>query len=360
MHKYANISLFAQEIFRFGWSFIIGAMKSQIAMNKKLHNSKQPIDPQERSARIAVLAFPVFILAGAVLAMFIPQWFQPLTPAITPLLGFIMLTMGLTLTLPDFALIAKRPAVVLLGVLAQFGIMPLAAWLVGTLLDLDPALKFGLLMLGSVPGGTTSNVVTYLAKGDVALSVTLTSCSTILSPILTPLIMLFYADKTLQLDGAGLALGLVQTVLIPVIAGLVLRALFNRYVEKILPVMPWLSVFAIGVVVFTTVANSADTLKSAGMLILLAVILHNAIGYALGWLVGRIFGYSPAVNRAIAIEVGTQSAALSSKMSVQFYGADPIASAQAGLPGAVAAVWHNIAGALFAFMVRRFDARRTN
>lgn len=334
------------------------AIEEKTDVDAKVDSANRVVDPQERSARIAVLGFPVFILLGAVIAMFVPQWFQPLTPAITPLLGFIMLTMGLTLTLPDFALIAKRPVVVLIGVIAQFGIMSFAAWLVGTLLGLDPALKFGLLMLGSVPGGTTSNVVTYLAKGDVALSVTLTSCSTLLSPIVTPLLMLLYADKELQLDGVGLALGLVQTVLIPVIAGLVLRAVFNRYVERLLPAMPWLSVFAIGVVVFTTVANSAETLKTAGLLILFAVIVHNVIGYILGWLIGRAFGYHSAVNRAIAIEVGTQSAALSSKMSVQFYGVDSIVSAQAGLPGAVAAVWHNIAGALFAFIVRRIDARR--
>ena len=310
------------------------------------------LDPQERSAQIAVWAFPAFILAGGIIAMFFPEPFKPLNAAITPLLGFIMLTMGLTLTVPDFALIIKRPLPILVGVLAQFGIMPAAAWLVGTALGLDPALKFGLLMLGSVPGGTTSNVVAYLAKGDVALSVTVTSCSTLLSPFVTPLLMLLYADTSVPLDGVGMAISLVETVLIPVLAGLVLRTCLDRFIEKFLPALPWLAVLAIGIVVFSTVAINSDTLKTVAWLILVAVIAHNAIGYVLGYLVGKACGYSVAASRSISIEVATQSAALASKMGPQFFGGNPAAA----LPGAVAAVWHNVAGAIFAFLMRRVDA----
>ncbi len=188
---------------------------------------------EDRSAAIAVTGFPLFILAGAILAFFFPAPFLPLANYITYFLMIIMFAMGLTLTIPDFKEIARRPWPVFVGVVAQFVIMPLLAVAVAKLLGLNEMLTLGLLMLGSVPGGTSSNVIAYLAKGDVALSVAMTSVSTLVSPIMTPLLMLWLAGQTTEVDAAGMAWSLAQTVLLPVIGGLIIRYFFDGFVEKI-------------------------------------------------------------------------------------------------------------------------------
>lgn len=291
---------------------------------------------EDRSAAIAVTAFPLFILVGTAIAFFFPAPFQPWSQYITYFLMIIMFGMGLTLTIPDFQEIARRPWAILLGVVAQFVIMPLAA------------IAVGLLMLGSVPGGTSSNVITFLAKGDVALSVAMTSVSTLLSPIVTPMLMLALANQHTEVDGAGMALTLVQTVLLPVIGGLVLRYFLDKWIGLIAPVLPWISILGIGGVVFPTVANNTERLAAVGMIVFVAVLLHNVFGYVLGYLTGKLFRLPESNNRTMAVEVGTQSAGLASGMSAKFF------SPEAALPGAVAAVLHNITGAIYASVARRF------
>lgn len=311
---------------------------------KKKHPTAKEAD---RSAAIAVTAFPVFILAGTVLAFFFPAPFQPLTDYINIFLMIIMFAMGLTLTIPDFKMIAKRPVPVIIGVVAQFVIMPLLAIFVAWVLDLNPALAVGLLMLGSVPGGTSSNVITFLSKGDVALSVAMTSVSTLISPIMTPALMLLLADTRTDVDGWGMAVSLVQTVLLPVIGGLVIRTVVaNKYLDPIMPVLPWLSILGIGGVVFPAVANNADLLASVGLIVFVAVLMHNVLGYVLGYFAGRLFRLPEKAYRTMAVEIGTQSAGLASGMAGRFF------SPEAALPGAVAAVIHNITGAVYSAIVR--------
>ncbi|AGF73140.1 bile acid:sodium symporter family protein [Corynebacterium halotolerans] len=303
---------------------------------------------EDRSAAIAVTAFPLFILAGTALAFFFPAPFLPLSGYITYFLMIIMFAMGLTLTIPDFREIARRPLPVLLGVIAQFVIMPLSAILVARVLGLNPALAVGLLMLGSVPGGTSSNVITYLAKGDVALSVAMTSVSTLLSPIITPMLMLLLADTRTDVDGWGMALTLVQTVLLPVVGGLAIRYFADKWIGLVTPVLPWISILGIGGVVFPAVAGNAERLASVGLIVFAAVLAHNVFGYALGYVAGRVFGLPGSANRTMAVEIGTQSAGLASGMSAKFF------SPEAALPGAVAAVLHNITGAVYASIARKF------
>ncbi|MCS5480177.1 bile acid:sodium symporter family protein [Corynebacterium sp. YIM 101645] len=303
---------------------------------------------EDRSAAIAVTAFPLFILAGTAAAFFFPAPFEPLSQYITYFLMIIMFGMGLTLTLPDFKEIARRPWPILLGVIAQFVIMPLGAVLVARMLGLNEALAVGLLMLGSVPGGTSSNVITYLAKGDVALSVAMTSMSTLLSPVVTPMLMLFLADTRTDVDGLGMAISLVQTVLLPVIGGLAIRYFADKWINLITPVLPWISILGIGGVVFPAVATNSERLAAVGLIVFVAVLLHNVFGYVLGYVAGRIFRFPESANRTMAVEIGTQSAGLASGMSAKFF------SPEAALPGAVAAVLHNITGAVYASIVRRF------
>ncbi|MCP1387051.1 bile acid:sodium symporter family protein [Corynebacterium sp. TA-R-1] len=315
------------------------------------HAGGAPVEPEftaqkDRSAAIAVAAFPAFILAGAALAFFFPAPFLPLTQYITYFLMIIMFGMGLTLTIPDFKEVARRPVPVLIGVVAQFVVMPLSAVLVAKIFGLNPALAVGLLMLGSVPGGTSSNVIAYLSKGDVALSVAMTSVSTLVAPIMTPILMLLLAGANVEVNAAGMAKSLAQTILIPVIGGLVLRYLLDSWMEKISPVLPWISIIGIGGVVFPTVAKNREALIEVGLIVFLAVLAHNVLGYLLGYYAAKFTGQPESYRRTVAIEVGTQSAGLSSGMAGKFF------SPEAALPGAVAAVLHNITGAVYAWLVR--------
>lgn len=301
----------------------------------------------ERNTRIAVLLFPVLILLGGLCGMLMPQAFLGLSSWINPLLMVIMFCMGLTLTMPDFALVFKNPLPVLGGVAAQFIIMPSMGWLVATMLQLEPALAAGLILVGCAPGGTASNVVSYLARGNVALSVAMTSVSTLLAPLLTPALALWLAGQYMPVDAGSMAISVVQIVLIPVVLGIFLRMLFNRFVDKVSGALPWLSVLAITFVVTVIVAGSARTIVTAGLLVLVAVVLHNALGLALGYAIGILLRVPEDSRRTIAIEVGMQNSGLAGGLAKQYF------SPEAALPGAVFSVWHNLSGALIAAYWRR-------
>lgn len=279
--------------------------------------------------------------------MLMPQAFLGLSSWINPLLMVIMFCMGLTLTMPDFALVFKNPLPVLGGVAAQFIIMPSMGWLVATMLQLEPALAAGLILVGCAPGGTASNVVSYLARGNVALSVAMTSVSTLLAPLLTPALALWLAGQYMPVDAGSMAISVVQIVLIPVVLGIFLRMLFNRFVDKVSGALPWLSVLAITFVVTVIVAGSAQTIVTAGLLVLVAVVLHNALGLALGYAIGILLRVPEDSRRTIAIEVGMQNSGLAGGLAKQYF------SPEAALPGAVFSVWHNLSGALIAAYWRR-------
>lgn len=301
----------------------------------------------ERNSRIAVLLFPVLILLGGLCGMLMPQAFLGLSSWINPLLMVIMFCMGLTLTMPDFVLVFKNPLPVLGGVAAQFIIMPSMGWLVATMLQLEPALAAGLILVGCAPGGTASNVVSYLARGNVALSVAMTSVSTLLAPLLTPALALWLAGQYMPVDAGSMAISVVQIVLIPVVLGIFLRMLFNRFVDKVSGALPWLSVLAITFVVTVIVAGSAQTIVTAGLLVLVAVVSHNALGLALGYAIGILLRVPEDSRRTIAIEVGMQNSGLAGGLAKQYF------SPEAALPGAVFSVWHNLSGALIAAYWRR-------
>lgn len=306
---------------------------------------------QRRSNQLAVTVFPLLIIAGAVVAFLLPGAFAGWNLYIVPALVLIMFCMGLTLTLPDFALVLKRPLPVLMGVALQYLVMPILAWAIAMILDLPPQLAAGLILVGSVPGGTASNVVTYLARGDVALSVTMTSLSTALSPLLTPVITLWLAGQFLPVPAGEMALSLVQIVLIPIIGGLLLRTLFTRLVRRIEPVLPWISVLAITYVVVAVVSASTSVLMAAGIGLLAGVVLHNLLGYGLGYAVAAALRVPPASRRAVSVEVGMQNSGLASGLATQYF------TPEAALPGAVFSVWHNISGGLLASWWGRRPAR---
>ena len=306
-----------------------------------------PVPAADRTARIAVTVFPLLVLVAGVIGFTLPGPSSTLAPAVPWLLGAIMFCMGLTLTLPDFARIAKRPWMVLIGVVLQYGIMPFLAWIIALTLQLPPELAAGVILVGCAPGGTASNVVTYLSRGDTALSVTVTTCSTLLAPIATPLLTLWIAGAILEVPFQPMMISILQTVLIPVIGGLVVRIVFRSLIVKIQGIFPWLSTIAISLIVAAVVAGSADQIVQAGLLVFVAVVLHNGLGLLLGYLAAWSMRMTQRERRAISIEVGMQNSGLAASLAAAHF------SPLAALPAAVFSVWHNLSGALFAMIMGR-------
>ena len=221
--------------------------------------------------------------------------------------------------------------------------MPLAAFGVAYLLQLPPALAAGLVLLGSVPGGTASNVMVYLAKGNVPLSITMTSCSTLLAPIMTPFLLLIFAGQWMPVDALAMFMSIIQVIIIPIVLGLVVSRLLPKTVEKSLSIIPLISVLAIMIIISAIVAGNRENIASAGLLIFLAVFLHNAFGLFFGYLAAKLFKLSIQDRRAISIEVGMQNSGLGVSLAKAHF-ADPMTA----LPSAFAAVWHNISGPIIA------------
>ncbi|MGO2754420.1 bile acid:sodium symporter family protein [Brachybacterium alimentarium] len=309
--------------------------------------AKPALTSEDRSARIAVTVFPALILLAAAFGFFVPDVGQMLAPHTSLYLGVIMFAMGLTLTLPDFGLVARRPLPVLIGVVAQYVIMPLVGLGVSLLLQLPPELAVGVILVGCAPGGTSSNVITYLAKADTALSVTMTSISTLLAPLLTPLLTLWLAGSYLPVDAGSMAMSIVKMVLIPVIGGLVVRLVLGKLVDTVLPALPWVSVAGISLVVIAVVSGSTEAIVSAGAIVLLAVVLHNALGYLIGYWAARLLRQGERAARTTSIEVGMQNSGLAATLAASAF------SPAAALPAAIFSIWHNLSGAMLAMYYRR-------
>ena len=296
----------------------------------------------ERIGRVAGTWFPLVVLAAAAIAIVVPQAFLPIGPWINTLLGVIMLGMGLTLQPVDFAVIGKKPKAFAVGVVAQYVIMPRAAIGLALAFQLPPELLVGVVLVGSAPGGTASNVMVYLAKGDTALSVAMTTASTLIAPVLTPLLVLWLAGSYLPVDAWALFQSIIFIVLIPVVVGVLLRMLLPKVVQAILPWLPLVSVLGITLVVLAVVAGSASTILSVGLLVALVVILHNGVGYGLGFLAAKAVGLDESARRAVAIEVGMQNSGLAAGLARTHF------TPESALPAAIFSVWHNVSGSLLA------------
>jgi bile acid:Na+ symporter, BASS family len=296
-----------------------------------------------RVAELAGRWFAVLVVLGGVAGLVAPAQLTPVASQIPLFLGIIMFGMGLTLRGADFALVARRPWAVLVGVVAQFAVMPLVAWGVGTAFGLDGDAMLGMILVGAAPGGTASNVIVYLAKGDTALSVTLTAVSTLLAPVLTPALVLWLAGSQLDVTYGSLVTSIVQIVLVPVLAGLLVRTFAGRFVERyLLPYLPLVSVTAIVVVVAGIVAANADAVLGTGLLLALAVVVHNGIGLLLGYGAARAAGLDETARRAVSIEVGMQNSGLAASLATTHF------NPAAALPAALFSVWHNVSGSIVA------------
>ena len=253
-----------------------------------------------------------------------------------------MFGMGMTLRFADFKLVLQRPRDVFIGTVAQFGIMPFLAWVLAQAFSLPPELAAGVILVGTCPGGTSSNVMTYLARGDVALSVSMTMASTILAPIMTPLLTLWLAGQWIDIPAGKMMISIAQVVIAPILLGLVINHFFERPVQKAVKVLPLISVTAIVLIVGGVVSANASRIIETGALIMVVVMCHNLFGYTLGFLVAKALHMDMAKVKAVSIEVGMQNSGLATSLALLHFGA------AAAIPGALFSVWHNISGSLAA------------
>jgi BASS family bile acid:Na+ symporter len=307
--------------------------------------------------KISVFAgntFAVWVLLFAAFGLFFPDSFKWIGSYISILLGIVMFGMGMTLSLKDFKLIFKQPKGVIVGVLAQFIIMPSTAYLLAKGLNLPPEIAVGVILVGACPGGTASNVMTFLAKGNTALSVTVTSISTLLAPILTPAIIYLLASEWLPVSAGEMFISVAKMVLLPIILGLAVKGLLKEKVEKTLGVMPLVSVIAIMLIVSAVVSGSRDQILDTGLLVFAVVILHNGMGLLFGFLAAKLLKLNYADQKAISIEVGMQNSGLGAALAVAHF--SPVAA----VPSAIFSFWHNISGPLLAtYWGRKADKQKS-
>ena len=287
----------------------------------------------------------VLVLLTAVVSLAFPDVLLPVGMwVINPLLGLIMFGMGLTLKPHDFRIVLQRPKDILVGCLAQFTVMPLVAWGLAKAFSLPDELALGVILVGCCPGGTASNVITFLARGDLALSVGMTAMSTVLAPLLTPLLVWLMAGTLVDVDTVGMLLSILYVVIAPIIGGFLVQRFFPKFTQKAVVYLPAFSTLMIAAVVAMVVSHTADRLLSAGLLVIVVVVLHNLLGLTIGYTIGRLLRFSREKCIAISIEVGMQNSGLASSLAAIHFASFPLAT----IPGAVFSVWHNISGAITA------------
>ncbi len=290
------------------------------------------------------------VLAVAALALLLPGtclWIQ--TGWINYLLMIVMFGMGLTMKLSDFAVVFRRPRDVIIGCAAQFIIMPLLAFSLGKIFGLGNELLVGVVLVGTCPGGTSSNVITYLSKGDTALSVGMTSINTLLAPFLTPALTFLYLRTTVSVDVRSMFVSIIQVVIVPIGLGLLINKMFGNHTQRINDALPVVSVTAICLIIAAVVSHNSQKILSTGLVIFAVVILHNLLGYLCGWLIGLLFKMDRPRKKAVAIEIGMQNSGLATTLA----GSAFPNLAMATVPGAIFSVWHNISGAILAGILRK-------
>lgn len=297
---------------------------------------------------------PAFVTAVAVFTYFFPDTFAWIKGnAQTSILGFIMLTMGLTLSKEDFRILISRPIDMLIGVSAQYLLMPLIAWTISKTFNLPHPITVGLLLVGCCPGGVSSNIMSFLCKGDVAFSVGMTTVTTLLAPIMTPILMLHLAGENIDVDAIGMFKSILIVTILPIALGLGLNAAFNKSTSfnEIKKTLPGVAVIGLACIVGGVVSAHGQKIVTSGVIIFAAVLLHNTLGYILGYITGLLAKFSNSKCRTVSIEVGMQNAGLATVLSAKHFPAMP----EAAIASAVSCVWHSISGALLAGVFNFLD-----
>ena len=327
--------------------------------NLVLNNGKKGVFMKKLCAVIGKY-FGIIAVIFLILGMTIPgefKWVLGKTAGISTLsllLGIIMFGMGMTMNISDFTLVFKRPKDLAIGAFAQFIIMPSLAYSLATIFNLDPALTAGVILVGTCPGGTASNVITFMAKGDLALSVAMTTVSTILAPILTPFITYQLIGQKISFDPISMFWSIIQIVIIPIALGLMIKTFLPKVAEVSTTYTPAISAIAISLIIAGVIGSSRDNILKTPGTIILVVMLHNCLGYLLGFSVARMIGMSWKKAIALSIEVGMQNSGLATGLAKTHFAAMPMAT----VPGAIFSAWHNISGALLAFIFRNYITPR--
>ena len=287
----------------------------------------------------------IIVLIVAAVSLFFPKTVSFIkTSYVNYLLMIVMFGMGLTLKLEDFKVVFTRPKDIIIGAIAQFTIMPLLAFLLSIAFKLPPELAVGVILVGTCPGGTSSNVMTYLAKGDVALSVGMTSVSTILAPFATPLLTLIYAGQKVDVNAVSMFISIVQVVILPIFLGFIINKFFYKFTNSVKEILPLISVLAIVAIVAAVVSANSQRLMQVGYLVIIVVVLHNCLGYLLGYVLAKLFRLNNAKCKAVSIEVGMQNSGLATSLAATHFASMALAT----VPGAIFSVWHNISGSIVA------------
>jgi len=296
--------------------------------------------------------FPLWVTVSGVLALFHPAWFTWFKgPLIVWGLAIIMLGMGITLSLEDFKQVTRTPRPVALGVIAQFCIMPFMGWAIANVLNLPPEFAAGLILVSCCPGGTASNVVVYIARANIALSVLMTMCSTFAAIALTPVLTQWLAGKYVPVDAWALFRSTVQIVLLPIVFGMLLNRYAQKTVERVKPAAPLVAVITIVLIVASILGARAEQIRESGGILLLAVTLMHMGAFTLGYGITSVFGFEALIRRTVAIEVGMQNSGLGSALAVKHF------TPSAATPCAVSAIMHCILGSFLAALWRR-DAEK--
>ncbi len=282
----------------------------------------------------------VIIIAFSALALWQPWIFSWVAPHISTMLGIIMLGMGMTLHWQDFSHVLRHPRDLGLGLVVQFGCMPLLAFALCHVFALPPELAMGMILVGTAPGGTASNVLTFIARGDVAFSVAMTAAATLVSLLLTPPLTWLLGGVWVPVDMGGLFWSIVKIVLVPVLLGLLLHHFQRGLVDRLMPFLPLASALVITLVIAGIIAVNAQNILSAGPAIFAAVIAHNLLGLAVGWFAACRLRFAPPRRRALGIEIGTQNSGLATALALAHF------TPAAAIAGALFSVWQNISGAL--------------
>lgn len=296
----------------------------------------------------------IVIIIFSVFSFFVPSAFAWTTNYTSVFLGVAMFGMGLTIKMGDFQVVFSHPKEIILGCICQYTIMPLCAWGLAVLLHLDPDLALGVILVGCCPGGTASNVITYIAGGDVPLSVGMTIVSTLIAPLMTPFLVYVLAGAWVEVSFVAMVISVVKVILIPVLLGILIRSLFGKQIQKISDVLPLISVVSIVMIISGIVANNNEKIVSCGLLVLGVVMLHNLCGLGIGLVLANVFHVEYNKATAIAIEVGMQNSGLAVSLATANFAANPLAT----LPGAIFSVWHNISGSVFASIRRQKEEKQ--
>lgn len=298
-----------------------------------------------------LLLFPLWAIVASIIAWFFPTPFMSLQGIIVPLLMVIMLAMGMTLSLKDFQTVLGMKKVVLIGVSLQFLVMPLAAFVVSRMMQLSLELTIGMMLVGVTAGGTASNVMTYLAKGNLALSVSMTLVSTLLAVIMMPLLTQVYLGQSVHVPTSEMLLSLLKIVLLPIGVGLLIHHLYAEQIGRLQDLLAQFASWSIVLIIAIVVALNSERLHLVTYALIVAVILHNLFGLFAGYQVTKWLGYDSQTARTVGIEVAMQNSGLSVAMAMTYF------NAVSALPGAMFSIWHNISGALFASYWRKTDAK---